>query len=93
MDGASECLTLLTFLQTLNQTYTFQPLALVTKSKLIAMMVDILPELDKEHKIFCFQTQLEVKRVLRFHKYPPDDQPRAVETVIEQAEMFAEELV
>lgn len=39
------------------------------------------------------KVRLEVKRVLRFHKYPPDDQPRAVETVIEQAEMFAEELV
>jgi hypothetical protein len=36
---------------------------------------------------------LEVKRLLRFHKYPPDDQPRAVETVIEQAEIFAEALV
>jgi len=39
------------------------------------------------------RVRLEVKRVLRFHKYPPDDQPRAVNTVIEQAEMHAEELV
>jgi hypothetical protein len=39
------------------------------------------------------KVRLEVKRVFRFHKYPPDDQPIAVETVIEQAEMFAEELV
>jgi type I restriction enzyme R subunit len=39
------------------------------------------------------RVRLEVKRVLRFHKYPPDDQPRAVSTVIEQAEMHAEELV
>jgi hypothetical protein len=35
----------------------------------------------------------KVKRVLRFYKYPPDDEPRAVSTVIEQAEMHAEELV
>jgi hypothetical protein len=34
------------------------------------------------------EVRLEVKRVLQFHKYPPDDQPRAVVTVIEQAEMF-----
>jgi type I restriction enzyme R subunit len=39
------------------------------------------------------RVRLEVKRVLRFYKYPPDDQPRAVETVIEQAEMHAEDLV
>jgi type I restriction enzyme R subunit len=39
------------------------------------------------------KVKLEVKRVLRFHKYPPDDEPRAVSTVIEQAEMHAEELV
>jgi type I restriction enzyme R subunit len=39
------------------------------------------------------KVKLEVKRVLRFHKYPPDDEPRAVNTVIEQAEMHAEELV
>jgi hypothetical protein len=32
-------------------------------------------------------------RLDEFHKYPPDDQPRAVNTVIEQAEMHAEELV
>lgn len=39
------------------------------------------------------RVRLEVKRVLRIYKYPPDDQPRAVETVIEQAEMHAEDLV
>jgi type I restriction enzyme R subunit len=39
------------------------------------------------------KVKLEVKRVLRFHKYPPDDEPRAVNTVIEQAEMHAEELI
>jgi type I restriction enzyme R subunit len=39
------------------------------------------------------KVKLEVKRVLRFHSYPPDDQPRAIETVLEQAEMHAEELV
>ena len=39
------------------------------------------------------KVKLEVKRVLRFYKYPPDDEPRAVNTVIEQAEMHAEELV
>ena len=39
------------------------------------------------------KVKLEVKRVLRFYKYPPDDEPRATETVLEQAEMHAEELV
>jgi len=39
------------------------------------------------------KVKLEVKRVLRFHKYPPDDEPRATETVLEQAEMHAEDLV
>ncbi|MBK9402458.1 MAG: DUF3387 domain-containing protein [Bacteroidetes bacterium] len=39
------------------------------------------------------KVKLEVKRVLRFHKYPPDDEPRATELVLEQAEMHAEELV
>lgn len=39
------------------------------------------------------KVKLEVKRVLRYYKYPPDDEPRAVSTVIEQAEMHAEELV
>ncbi|GAB3915399.1 type I restriction endonuclease subunit R [Mucilaginibacter boryungensis] len=34
----------------------------------------------------------EVKRVLRFHKYPPDDEARATDTVLEQAEMYAKEL-
>jgi type I restriction enzyme R subunit len=38
------------------------------------------------------KVKLEVKRVLRYHKYPPDDEPRATETVLEQAEMHAEEL-
>ena len=32
-----------------------------------------------------------VRRVLRKHKYPPDKQDRAVETVIEQAELLSEE--
>jgi type I restriction enzyme R subunit len=39
------------------------------------------------------KVKLAVKRVLRFYKYPPDDEPRATETVLEQAEMHAEELV
>jgi type I restriction enzyme R subunit len=39
------------------------------------------------------KVKLEVKRVLRFHKYPPDDEPRATETVLEQAELHASELV
>lgn len=39
------------------------------------------------------KVKLEVKRVLRFHKYPPDDEPRATETVLEQAELHAGELV
>jgi len=39
------------------------------------------------------RVKLEVKRVLRFHKYPPDDEPRAAETVLEQAELHAGELV
>ena len=39
------------------------------------------------------KVKLEVKRVLRFHKYPPDDEPRAVDTVVEQAELHARELV
>lgn len=39
------------------------------------------------------KVMLEVKRVLRAHKYPPDDQPRAINTVMEQAEMYAGELV
>lgn len=38
------------------------------------------------------RVKLEVKRVLRFHKYPPDDEPRATETVLEQAELHAAEL-
>ena len=32
-----------------------------------------------------------VRRVLRKHGYPPDKQDRAVETVIEQAELLSEE--
>lgn len=39
------------------------------------------------------KVKLEVKRVLRFHKYPPDDEPRATEVVLEQAELHAGELV
>lgn len=39
------------------------------------------------------KVKLAVKRVLRFYKYPPDDEPRATETVLEQAEMHAEDLV
>jgi len=39
------------------------------------------------------KVKLEVKRVLRFHKYPPDDEPRATEVVLEQAELHAETLV
>ena len=38
------------------------------------------------------RVKLEVKRVLRFYKYPPDDEPRATDLVLEQAEMHAEEL-
>ena len=32
-----------------------------------------------------------VRRVLRKHGYPPDKQDRAIETVIEQAELLSEE--
>lgn len=39
------------------------------------------------------RVKLEVKRVLKFHKYPPDDEPRAIDTVLEQAELHAGELV
>ena len=39
------------------------------------------------------KVKLEVKRVLRFHKYPPDDEPRATEVVLEQAELHASDLV
>ena len=39
------------------------------------------------------RVKLEVKRVLKFHRYPPDDEPRAIDTVLEQAEMHAEELI
>ena len=53
--------------------------------KLVQKLVRVFSAKDK--------VRLEVKRVLRFQKYPPDHQPREVETVIEQAEMFAEELV
>lgn len=38
------------------------------------------------------KVKLEVKRVLRFYKYPPDDEPRATETVLEQAELHANDL-
>jgi type I restriction enzyme R subunit len=39
------------------------------------------------------RVMLEVKRVLRQHKYPPDDEMRATNTVLEQADMYAGELV
>lgn len=39
------------------------------------------------------RVKLEVKRVLRSHKYPPDDEPRATEVVLEQAELHAGDLV
>ncbi len=39
------------------------------------------------------RVMLEVKRVLRAHRYPPDDELRATNTVLEQAEMYAGELV
>ena len=39
------------------------------------------------------RVKLEVKRVLRFYKYPPDEEPHATDLVLEQAEMHAEELV
>ncbi len=39
------------------------------------------------------KVKLEVKRVLRFYQYPPDDEPRAIDTVLEQAELHAGELV
>lgn len=39
------------------------------------------------------RVKLEVKRVLRFYQYPPDDEPRATETVLEQAELHAADLV
>jgi type I restriction enzyme, R subunit len=32
-----------------------------------------------------------VKRVLRKYGYPPDEQEKATRTVLEQAELFAEE--
>lgn len=39
------------------------------------------------------KVKLEVKRVLRMYQYPPDDEPRATETVLEQAELHAADLV
>lgn len=39
------------------------------------------------------RVKLEVKRVLRFYQYPPDDEPRATETVLEQAELHAADLI
>jgi len=39
------------------------------------------------------KVKLAVKRVLRIHKYPPDDEPRATEVVLEQAELHASDLV
>lgn len=39
------------------------------------------------------RVKLAVKRVLKSHKYPPDDEVRAIDTVLEQAEMYAVELV
>ena len=34
-----------------------------------------------------------VRRILRKHAYPPDKQEKATQTVLEQAELMAEELV
>ena len=39
------------------------------------------------------KVKLAVKRVLREYKYPPDDEPRATDTVLEQAELHASDLV
>lgn len=39
------------------------------------------------------KVKLAVKRVLRQYKYPPDDEPRATDTVLEQAELHASELI
>lgn len=39
------------------------------------------------------RVKLEVKRVLKFHQYPPDDELNAIETVLEQAELHAGELI
>lgn len=39
------------------------------------------------------RVKLAVKRVLRIHQYPPDDEPRATETVLEQAELHAADLI
>lgn len=39
------------------------------------------------------RVKLEVKRILRKYQYPPDDERRATDTVLEQAEMHAGELV
>jgi|JI6StandDraft_1071083.scaffolds.fasta_scaffold05510_2 type I restriction enzyme R subunit len=39
------------------------------------------------------KVKLAVKRVLREYKYPPDDEPRATDTVLEQAELHASELI
>ena len=39
------------------------------------------------------RVKLEVKRVLKFHQYPPDDELNAIETVLEQAELHARELI
>ena len=38
------------------------------------------------------KVMLEVKRVLRSYKYPPDDEKRATDTLLEQAEMYASDL-
>jgi type I restriction enzyme R subunit len=35
----------------------------------------------------------EIRRILRLHGYPPDLQEKAVDTVITQAKMLAEDLV
>jgi hypothetical protein len=37
--------------------------------------------------------KLEVKRVIRFYKYSPADEPRAAENVLEQAELKAADLL
>ena len=36
------------------------------------------------------QMRVLVRRILRRHGYPPDEQERATQTVLEQAELFSE---
>ncbi|MCX7930583.1 MAG: DUF3387 domain-containing protein, partial [Chlorobi bacterium] len=37
------------------------------------------------------QLRVLVKRILRKHGYPPDKQEKATETVLEQAELYADQ--